>query len=597
NHRQIQIATLGRATRGTGMWVRQMGTWCIWLDPEGYLKIMWGYGMPGAGKTILASIIVEALEAHAKASASPICVNYIYFRYSNHSKATVRGFLEILVKQTVERHPHCLPLFDEVCARHAREKTQLSEDELLSLIRQFSSTMLVTFCTLDALDEAPPKIQLEIVDKLASVNNMKLFITSRPLKSVEVRFPGAHRFCIVAQDQDIELHIDEEISRSADLREILDSAGPSLRSDIAASIKENCGGMFLHASLQLEALRECTSAHEVMETLATFSTDIEGLYLQTWQRITDQTPTKVLLAKKALLWVIHATQSLTIDQLRHALATCPDTHRFESRRLVQESVLIGLCRGLVTVEEETRLVRLVHYTAKDTLERFTMETFPHPHTLLSAVCLARLTTSGFQNKSLDYDWQLWDAFQEEPFLSYAYSSWSTHAQKSLADPLAKGLLAEFVENCHSFPFQHKRLDDGGNTWDVLGPLHLVVFFKLPIAFAGSSCLRNPNQKTAKQEFTPLHLACMLGHHNAVEKLLRLPNILVNAVDIRDISALIFASRLGHEQAVRLLLARPDVGVNAVDHYGRTALIWAAYNGHGGVVGLILSHPNIDLNVT
>ncbi|KAH6867454.1 hypothetical protein BKA70DRAFT_404599 [Coprinopsis sp. MPI-PUGE-AT-0042] len=182
NHRQIQIATLGRATRGTGMWVRQMGTWCIWLDPEGYLKIMWGYGMPGAGKTILASIIVEALEAHAKESATPICVNYIYFRYSNHSKATVRGFLEILVKQTVERHPHCLPLFDEVCARHAREKTQLSEDELLSLLRQFSSTMLVTFCILDALDEAPPKIQLEIVDKLASVNTMKLFITSRTVE-------------------------------------------------------------------------------------------------------------------------------------------------------------------------------------------------------------------------------------------------------------------------------------------------------------------------------------------------------------------------------------------------------------------------------
>lgn len=45
NHRRIQVATLGRAARGTGTWVRQMGSWHIWLNPEGYLKIMWGYGI------------------------------------------------------------------------------------------------------------------------------------------------------------------------------------------------------------------------------------------------------------------------------------------------------------------------------------------------------------------------------------------------------------------------------------------------------------------------------------------------------------------------------------------------------------------------
>jgi hypothetical protein len=45
NHRRIQIATLGKATRGTGLWVREMGSWSIWLAPDGYIRIMWGYGM------------------------------------------------------------------------------------------------------------------------------------------------------------------------------------------------------------------------------------------------------------------------------------------------------------------------------------------------------------------------------------------------------------------------------------------------------------------------------------------------------------------------------------------------------------------------
>ncbi|KAH6879585.1 ankyrin repeat-containing domain protein [Coprinopsis sp. MPI-PUGE-AT-0042] len=579
------------------MWVRQMGTWSIWLDPEGYLKIMWGYGIPGAGKTILASIVINTLEAHARASTSPICVNYIYFRYSDHTKATIKGFLDILVKQTVERHPHYLPLFDEVFAKHLRENTQPSEEELLSLYRQFSSRMLVTFCILDALDEAPPSLQLEILEKLAAPN-VKLFVTSRPLKAVEARFPDAFRFSIVARDQDIDLHIDKEISRSADLRELLEEGDPSLRDEIATSIKEKCGGMFLHASLQLEALPECTSVYEVQETLATFSTEIEGLYLEAWKRITSQTRSKVSLAKKVLLWVINATRSLTVDELRHALATSPETHKFESSRLVQEGALIGLCRGLVAVEEETRLVRLVHYTAKDTLGRIIAETFQQPHALLSAVCLACLTDNGFQRIPFSEKQQLEQALKPETLLSYAYDSWSAHARKSLADPLTSRGLSDFIENCHAFPLRQQWLGAWHVPFDILSPLHVVACFNLPIALAGSHNLQNPNQTTAIQGVTALHLACAHGHDGAVEELLLLPNILVNVVNKGGgITPLISASEHGRDGAIRLLLTRSNLNANAVDRGGWTALLWASVNGHKAAVALLLSHPDVDVNAT
>jgi hypothetical protein len=45
NFRGIQIATLGRATPGTGLWIVEFEQFRIWLDPEGWLRIMWGYGM------------------------------------------------------------------------------------------------------------------------------------------------------------------------------------------------------------------------------------------------------------------------------------------------------------------------------------------------------------------------------------------------------------------------------------------------------------------------------------------------------------------------------------------------------------------------
>ncbi|KAH6904768.1 hypothetical protein BKA70DRAFT_1294877 [Coprinopsis sp. MPI-PUGE-AT-0042] len=594
NFRGIHIANLSRATQGTGSWIKRWEMFWLWLSPEWFLMILWGSGMPGAGKTILTSIVISILEEYARASITPICICYIYFRYSDHVNMTVRGCLETLVKQTIERHPHCASLFDEVYGRHVRERTQPSEEELLMLLRRFVGTMSITVYALDALDEAPPEMQLELLEKLASLD-VKLFVTSRPLKALETHFSGAHHFPIVAQAEDITLHITKEISRSADLRAVLEKADPSAQKEIVASVIQNCGGMFLHASLQLTALRDCTSVYEVEKTLAAFPVDIEDSYLQTWQRILHQTPSKVLLAKKVLLWVLHATSSLTAEALRRAMATCPETYQYQSSRLVPVDTLIGLCHGLVTVEEDTCLVRLIHYTAKDTVERLITGSFPQPHAPLSAVCLARLSDSGFLHTTLRDEQQLRQVLQTEPLLGYAYRSWFIHVQQSLASPLTRRRMTDFAENCHAFPFRYKSVD-GCGFFDLLGPLHLLAYFNLPIAFAGTSNLRNPNQGTENGGGTALHLACMQGHHGALKELLELPNILANAANAEGTTALMMASGLGNEDATRLLLDHPDVIVNAVDDNVRTALFWASDHGHKGVATLLLSHPDTNVNV-
>ncbi|KAH6876908.1 hypothetical protein BKA70DRAFT_1127813, partial [Coprinopsis sp. MPI-PUGE-AT-0042] len=594
NFRGIQIATLGRATPGTGLWIVECEMFRLWLDPDGWLRIMWGYGMPGAGKTVAASIVINALEVHASQSTSPVCVCYIYFRYSDHTKATTQSFLEVLVKQTLERHPGCLPLFNEVYGRHIREKTRPSEEELLGLLRRFTSTM-VTFYFLDALDEAPTAIQIEIIQRLTSLN-IKLFITSRPLKDVEAAFPNVHRFPIVAQPSDIDLHIEKEISLSGNLRAILEQGGTLLRDEVYTSIKEKCGGMFLHASLQLATLRECPNIREVKKTLATFPTDIEDLYRKTWQRILDLAPAKSLLARNALTWVVHATRSLTIKELLEAVASCPDTHRFEQDRLVQEATLIGFCHGLVAIEEETRLVRLVHYTAKDVLERLIIETSPQPHSLLSAVCLARLADSGFLRTKLNHSYELEGALQAEPFLSYAYDSWFLHARQSLANPLTTSRLTDFIVNCHAFPFIYKPWTIGG-IFDVLGPLHLVAYFKLPITLAGSDSLRNPNEGTAKEGETALSLACMQGHDGTAARLLiACPDLNINAAAHDGWTALMWASGRGHQGVVELLLSHPDIDINvATLRHRSTAMTLASGRGHEEVMALLLACPNIDVN--
>ncbi|KAH6904839.1 hypothetical protein BKA70DRAFT_511977 [Coprinopsis sp. MPI-PUGE-AT-0042] len=52
NFRKIQIDTYGQATDGTCLHIVDGQVFQVWMEKG---KILWGIGMPGAGKTVLAS--------------------------------------------------------------------------------------------------------------------------------------------------------------------------------------------------------------------------------------------------------------------------------------------------------------------------------------------------------------------------------------------------------------------------------------------------------------------------------------------------------------------------------------------------------------
>ena len=117
---------------------------------------------------------------------------------------------------------------------------------------------------------------------------------------------------------------------------------------------------FLHASLQLDALQDCYTAHDAMRILEAFPSKIEDVYHQTWNRIVGSGSSRqAYLAKTAFLWVLYARESLHVEVLQMALATCPETYHFDSARLPSESTILSTCRGLLTIDKESQLVRLV----------------------------------------------------------------------------------------------------------------------------------------------------------------------------------------------------------------------------------------------
>ena len=139
---------------------------------------------------------------------------------------------------------------------------------------------------------------------------------------------------------------------------------------------------FLHASLQLDALQDCFTVHAATQILEAFPQEIRDVYQQAWNRILKSDEHQASLAKAAFAWVLNAQRSLTVEQLRRALATCPETYHFEPARLMEESDILAACRGLITFDKESKLVRLVRTS------------FVGPLTTSSIDCEVRLHCQG-----------------------------------------------------------------------------------------------------------------------------------------------------------------------------------------------------------
>ncbi|WP_339044421.1 ankyrin repeat domain-containing protein [Cardinium endosymbiont of Tipula unca] len=83
----------------------------------------------------------------------------------------------------------------------------------------------------------------------------------------------------------------------------------------------------------------------------------------------------------------------------------------------------------------------------------------------------------------------------------------------------------------------------------------------------------------------------------MNKLLKMPNIDVDAKNSNENTVLHWAAYTGHMEAMNKLLEMPNVDVNAKNLDKDTPLHLAAYNGHLEIVKRLLEVSNLDVSVT
>ncbi|KAF2628821.1 ankyrin repeat domain-containing protein [Macroventuria anomochaeta] len=584
---------------GTGQWFLDAPEVARWLNEAN--TILFCSGIPGAGKTMIAAIAIDHLLNTARNSSHGIV--YVYCNYKAQEEQDVSSLLAAILKQLVQGRLSAMEPIERLHQKHADRGTKPSLDEIYSALRDVLTHYPLVHIVIDALDECQNATRRQLLAKLRDFqagSDVRFMVTARYIPDIEDAFRGALRLEVQASREDVKRFVAGQIfrlptciQRSAALQEM-----------VQERIVDAVDGMFILARLHIDSLLDKRTAKDVKINLSKLPKGAAALdvaYRDALERIEGQLEGDRALAKKVLSWITLAKRPLTTAEICCALAVEPDETTIDPDNVPNSEDLVSVCAGLVIVDTESAIIRLVHYTTQEYFERIGDAWMPDSQFHIASTCLTYLCFSDFQSGSCSSDKDFEARLQEHQFLDYAAKNWGVHARATEAE--IADLACEFL---HSGSFScaaqilrvsRYRYEGYSRHYPTTTPLHELARLGLAgIAERILSTATEPVTQALNAEDswndTPLTIAARHGHCELANMLLD-NGAEVSAHGGHYGNALQAASAGGHEQVFKMLLDK-DADVNAQGgHYGN-ALQAASAGGHEQIVKTLLD-KDADVN--
>ncbi|KAM0262478.1 hypothetical protein ACHAQJ_001732 [Trichoderma viride] len=585
-------------------------TWLIEIN-----QTLFCPGIPGAGKTILTAVVIDDLTIKFS-KGQDIGFAYIYCNFRRQGEQKFENLVATLLKQLSRRRPSLPVCVKELYDNYKETKTRPSDAEITKALQSVAAMFSKIFIIVDALDECEVYNHsrsrfLSCIFGLRDVVVTNLFATSRYIPDIEKEFQGSPKREISAREADIRQYIDSHmiylpdfLSKRADIKEI-----------VRNKISKAAQGMFLLATLYFDTLKDKTSISEVNSALENLDIQnrgaggedglraaLEQAYEEAMVRIDSQGQGRQRLGRKAISWIAFAKRPLKTLELQNALAVRPTDNALDEDNVREIGIIVSVCAGLVTVDEESGVVRLTHYTTQEYFDQTKDQWFPDAETEITRICCTYLSFSIFESGFCERDRKFYERLESNPLYSYAATYWGDHArglsdlpcevQKFLA--CQENVEASIQVLVDSFPGRYdceNGFDNRSQEGQVTG-LHLAAFFgirKMVDLFVQQG--QDLNLKDI-YGLTPLIYTAMKGHEG-ISRLLLEKGARVDYKGSRERGALHWAVECGHETIVQLLL---EEGADIEGNWRTIPLCVAAEFGHDDVVRLLLKKgAAIDTN--
>ncbi|KAL6244479.1 hypothetical protein RBB50_008721 [Rhinocladiella similis] len=596
-HRDLQL----RRSEGTGVWFLKSRDFQAWLQADTAAYDLLCIGGPGAGKSILCSLIVDHLRSTFK--DPNVAVAYYYYDYSDQQSQNSTNLARALLRQLSMNGNTVPSAVSEFYQRTRNDvKDQTWFHDLLSIMRRVAVTYTHCFVVIDALDEADTQSQrtglFEVLDALRDSGRAKILATARShVLNTTMRFTSPVMVNIVANSHDLRLFLARTIEERPDMADILDN---KLKEQILETLCQKANGMFLLPALQIRTILDQVTKADVRRSLTHLSTNLTEAFHSTIRRITNLPVTKKDLAFKALMWISHARRPLRAIELQQAMAMRLDDDDLDLENMSSVRTIIDCCCGLVEVDSESSIIRLVHHSLEEYLREHDHGLFDDANLIIMKTCLKCLMLDSTKKLPFKNRNDFHEAIDQFPFLQYAATEWGFHSNGAsieefrdqaiavLNDSLALIAIAR-IRDHHSADF-HKWKEktwvwaySGGAGISLVATFGLAELLEILINESKHNiCLDARNMYGS----TPLHEAALQGHDRVAEILIGRGADLLDR-NYGSATPLYLAVSYGRLSMVKLLLKFNRMQLDVPGPRGLTPLHKATEQGNVEIVTTLL----------
>lgn len=446
-HQRVLKSVENKTQKRGGQWILGHEKMKNWLGQSLRSPILWVNGIPGAGKSVLASVVIEKLkeirkdevEKSKKYKQQPSSHAFFFCKYRDTHRNHALAILSALLSQILTMERDLIPFFDQT--RDQKGDTKLESldlcKELLGVLVKNEPTKYLVVDGIDECEEPDRKEFLEIILDLVrqcdqrEPGSLRLVIFSREEPDIKKRLAGPNTIQIMPDDvgQDIENFVEFHSRRLQE--KFQDFLTEDLRVKIQDRVVNLADGMFLFAFLVMRNLGEQDNVEGLKQELdpKTFPKDLDSAYERTLERIMERaSPGQGDVILTILKLMTCCWRPLKWHEIQAAISIVTDD---ESEKLDPDRCLTGQAQDLLgslvlSGPAEGGRVEFVHKTAEDYMARsskvtnITALSAEHRVTLL---CLQYLTWACFD--------RVMDPNPEDPehqfaFQDYASAHWSDH---------------------------------------------------------------------------------------------------------------------------------------------------------------------------
>jgi Cdc6-like AAA superfamily ATPase len=234
-----------RRQAGTGQWLLESKEYLAWLDKD--QSTLFCPGIPGTGKTIITAIVIDHLQEKFRDDQN-IGIAYIYYNFRRQHEQKAEDLLLNLLKQLSHRQSTFPPSVKDLYARHQRNRTRPSFDEISKTLHSVCTAYSRVFIAVDALDECEVSGRNEMLTEIFALQaecGANIFATSRFIPEITTKFSQSMSVEIRASDEDVKKYLEGHIGQLPSFVE----RNRQLQEEIKTKISEAVDGMYVFKSI------------------------------------------------------------------------------------------------------------------------------------------------------------------------------------------------------------------------------------------------------------------------------------------------------------------------------------------------------------